>query len=75
MFALAMFYCIEFSNTKYYISSGCVSVVCNSKYCMIHYSKADIGLGARDKLEEVVNLFQNQTQGNGKCSDITLMLF
>lgn len=41
---------------------------------MIYFSK-DVGPEARDKLEEVVNLFQNQTQGNGTCSYITLNAF
>lgn len=41
---------------------------------MIYFSK-DVGPDARDKLEEVVNLFQNQTQGNGTCSYITLKCF
>lgn len=41
---------------------------------MIYFSK-DVGPEARDKLEEVVSLFQNQTQGNGTCSYITLKCF
>lgn len=52
-----------------------VTVICNSKYCMIYYSKGDLGLGARDKLEEVVNLFQNQTQGNGELTKYGLFPF
>lgn len=51
-----------------------LTVICNSKYCMIYFSK-DVGPEARDKLEEVVNLFQNQTQGNGELTKYGLFPF
>eukprot|EP00105_Crassostrea_gigas_P023929 XP_011443994.1 PREDICTED: clarin-1 [Crassostrea gigas] len=51
-----------------------LTVICNSKYCMIYFSK-DVDPEARDKLEEVVNLFQNQTQGNGELTKYGLFPF
>lgn len=50
-----------------------LTVICDSKYCLIYHSKAD--KGAREKLEEVVNLFQNQTQGNGDMTKYGLFPF